>query len=117
MKDFKRSERIGDLIYREVSNIILRDLKDPRIGIITLTGVSVSDDLRLATVYYSLVGDERRWTEVGKGLESSKGFIKKELGRRLKIKYIPDIRFREDRSLERGERIDRILSEIKGHDD
>ncbi len=112
MRRFKRSERVGDLIHHEVSNILLRDIKDPRLDMVSITGAKVSDDLRHAVIFYSVIGGEERWIEVGKGFESSKGFIKRELGKRLKMKYMPDLRFEEDRSLESGNRIDRILESV-----
>lgn len=114
MKDFKRSERVGDLIHHEVSSILLREIKDPRLDMVSITGTKVSDDLRHATVFFSVIGDERRWAEANRGFDSSKGFIKRELGKRLKMKYMPDVSFREDRSLESGERMDRILEGLAG---
>ena len=117
MKEYKRSERVGDLIQREVSLMLLRDIKDPRVEMVSVTGVKVGDDLRHATLFFSVMGDAKRWDEAAKGLASSKGFIRRELGRRLKMKYIPDIHFKEDRSLEQGERIDRILSQLDVKDE
>ena len=110
MREFSRSQRVADLMHHEVSTILLMDIKDPRIEMVTVTGVTVTDDLRHATVFYSVIGDEKRWKEVKQGLPSSKGFMKKELGRRVRMKYIPDIKFIEDRTLEQGERMDAILS-------
>lgn len=110
MKEYKRSERVSDLVCREVSNILLRDIKDPRVEMVTITGTRVSDDLRHAVVFYSVIGDEKRWAEVGKGLKSTKGYVKRELGKRLKMKYLPDLKFVEDRTMEKGEKIDRLLS-------
>ena len=112
MKEFKRSERVSDNIHQVVSTILLREVTDPRLEMVTITGARVSDDLRHADIYYSIIGDEKRWAEAKKGFQSSKGFIKKALGRKLKMKYMPDLHFREDKSLEGGEKIDRILSEI-----
>lgn len=112
MKEFKRSERVSDLVYREVSNILLIDIKDPRVELVTITGTKVSDDLRHAVVYYSVIGDDKRWSEVARGLESSRGYIKRELGKRLKMKYLPDLKFVEDRTMEKGEKMDRLLSEL-----
>ena len=116
MREFKRSERVGDLVHHEISNILLREISDPRVEMITITGTKVSDDLRHANVYYSVIGDEKRWEEVKEGLSSSKGYIKRELGRRLKMKYIPDVHFHEDRTLEKGERIDSLLSGVRDGD-
>lgn len=112
MKEFKRSERVSDLVYREVSNILLRDIKDPRVELVTVTGTRVSDDLRHAIVFYSVIGDDKRWAEVAQGLKSSRGYVKRELGKRLKMKYLPDIKFVEDRTMEKGEKMDRLLSDL-----
>ncbi len=116
MREFKRSERISDLIHREISNMLLRDISDPRISMVTITGTKVSDDLGVATVFFSIIGDQSKWEEANRGFRSCKGFIKRELGRRLKLKYIPDIRFREDRSLETGEKMDKVLSDLNKDD-
>lgn len=112
MKEYKRSERVSDLVYREVSNILLRDIKDPRVEMVTVTGTKVSDDLRHAVVYYSVIGNDQRWNEVAQGLKSSKGYVKRELGKRLKMKYLPDLKFVEDRTMEKGEKMDKLLSEL-----
>lgn len=112
MKEFKRSERISDLIHREISNMLLRDISDPRISMVTITGTRVSDNLGIATVFFSIIGEQAKWEEASRGFASCRGFIKRELGRRLKLKYIPDIRFKEDRSLETGERMDKLLSQL-----
>lgn len=118
MREFKRADRVSDAIHHEVSTILLRDIKDPRVDMVTITGTKVSDDLRHASIFYSVIGDEERWAEVRKGLMSSKGYIKRQLGKRLKMKYIPDIHFNEDRTLEQGGRIDTILFGLeKGKND
>ena len=112
MKGFKRADRVGDAIHHEVSTILLSEIKDPRVDMVTVTGTKVSDDLRHANIFYSVIGDEERWAEVKKGLMSSKGYIKRQLAKRLNMKYIPDIHFNEDRTLEQGGRIDSILSSL-----
>ncbi|RLB07474.1 MAG: 30S ribosome-binding factor RbfA [Deltaproteobacteria bacterium] len=113
---FKRSEKVGDLIREEVSQILIRELKDPRIGFITITRVAVSDDLRAAKIYYSVFGGEREKEESFKGLESAKGYIKRELGRRVRLKYMPDITFVFDDSLEYSSHIEELLRGIKEKD-
>jgi ribosome-binding factor A len=110
---FKRSEKVGDLIREEISQIFLRGLKDPRIGFVTITKVDVSDDLRVAKVYYSVFGGEQEKEESYEGLESAKGYIKRELGRRVRLKYMPEISFKFDDSLEYGEHIEELLRGVK----
>jgi len=117
MMRFKRSEKLGDLIREEVSQILIKELKDPRIGFATITKVDVSDDLREAKIYYSVFGDEREKVESHEGLQSAKGFIKRELGRRVRMKYMPEISFIFDDSLEYGGRIEELLRNLKDKDE
>lgn len=114
---FKRADKVGDLIRKEISEILLGDLKDPRIGFVTITKVAVSDDLRAARVYYSVFGDEDQKEESYQGLESAKGYVKRELGRRVRLKYIPEIHFLFDDSLEYGEHIEELLRGVKHSDE
>jgi ribosome-binding factor A len=116
MMRFKRSEKVADLIREEISQILLRELKDPRIGFVTITKVAVSDDLRVAKVYYSIFGGEQEKEESYEGLESAKGYIKRELGRRVRLKYMPEVSFIFDDSLEYGEHIEELLRGVKDTD-
>jgi ribosome-binding factor A len=113
---FKRADKVGDLIRKEISEILVSDLKDPRIGFVTITKVAVSDDLRVARVYYSVFGGDDQKEESYQGLESAKGYIKRELGRRVRLKYIPEISFLFDDSLEYGEHIEELLRRVKHSD-
>lgn len=112
MHPYKRSARVSDLIKEEVAEIIMHKLKDPRLGFVTVTEARVSDDLRHAKIYIS-VFEESKKDETLKILTSSAKFIRSQLARRVKIKFIPDIIFRFDESIEYGARIDRILNDIK----
>jgi len=114
--EHKRADRIGDLMLKELAEVLLRRVKDPRLADITLTGVEVSADLRHAKVYYSLLGDDEKRNKAAEGLESAKGFVKRELGKRLTLRRIPDISFYFDASLEHGSHIDRLLAELKESD-
>ncbi len=109
----KRAVRIGDLLLREIADLLTRRVKDPRVKGVTLTGVLVSRDLKHARVYYSIIGDEGAILEIQSGLDSAKGFIKREIGLRLELKYVPDIVFKHDPSLERGEHMERVFQKIK----
>jgi ribosome-binding factor A len=111
--EHKRTDRVAELILEELAEVLLRKVKDPRIGNITLTDVEVSGDLRNARVFYSLMGDEQRKAGARAGLESARGFVKRELSRRLKLRVMPDIAFHFDPSLERGSRIERLLSDVR----
>ena len=107
-----RPQRVGDEILKEISNLLLRKVKDPRLGGVTLTEVRMSKDLRHAYVYYSLFGRDEQKKQVQAGFESAKGFIRKEIGERLHFRYVPDIQFRYDISLEYGQKIEKLLKKI-----
>jgi len=91
-----RTRKVGDRIREEISELLLRRVKDPRIGFVTITGVELSPNLRYAKVYYSVVGTEEDRKRAGQGLESACGFIKRELAGRLQLKFMPDIEFHYD---------------------
>ncbi|MEJ2723945.1 MAG: 30S ribosome-binding factor RbfA [Deltaproteobacteria bacterium] len=109
----KRAIRVGDVLLKEMAYLLMRRVKDPRVKGVTLTGVQVSNDLKHAKVYFSLIGDEKEIIQVQQGLESAKGFIKREIGLRMELKYVPDIVFKHDPSLATGERMEKILQNVK----
>ena len=114
----KRSDRIAENIHEIVSGILLRGLNDPRIGFVTITGVEVTEDLHLARIFFTVVGDEAARKNTEAGLNSARGFIRHELGKALKLRYTPDILFKYDSSLDYGNRIDDILKQIgPSHDE
>ncbi|MCX7857504.1 MAG: 30S ribosome-binding factor RbfA [Deltaproteobacteria bacterium] len=105
-----RKFRIQDQLREEISIIIQRELKDPGIGFVTIVEVKMSDDLRLAKIYYSVYGSDADWEKTKEALERSKGYIKFLLGKRVRIKYMPELAFFPDRSYERMLRIEEILT-------
>jgi len=109
---FKRAERVADLIKREISEMLIRGIKDPRIGLVTITRVSLSDDLKVAKVYFSVLGEEEDRQRNLRGLNSAKGFIKREMGKRIHLRYMPEIIFKFDPSLEYADHINRLIKEI-----
>lgn len=111
--EYKRKDRVADLLHHEISQLLIKGIKDPRIGFVTITGVVVSDDLKEAKVYYSLIGTEEDKKAASAGLKSSTGFIRSSLRKLLALKHIPNLHFRFDSSLEYGERIERLLKEVK----
>ena len=117
MQQYRRTDRLGDQIRVEVADIIARKLKDPRVGFVTVMSVEVSADLRHAKVYVSILGDEKTQAEAMKGLNSATGFVRGEIGRRIKIKFTPDIVFRQDHSLEQAAHVLDILGHIKKEED
>jgi len=112
MQRYKRSTRVSDLLRREVADIIQNRLKDPRVGFVAVTDVRMSDDLKNATVYLSVL-EKTRADETVEILNRSSGFIKTELGQRIRLRYMPKLLFRIDEVVERGDRIDRLLKTLK----
>lgn len=110
MLPYKRSQRVSDLLRKEIADIIMYKLKDPRIGFITVTGVDVTDDIKIARIYVSILKDEERKPTI-EILNSAKSFIRSELSKRLRMKFIPSIEFRLDTSIEYGNKIERLLKE------
>jgi ribosome-binding factor A len=112
MPEGKRSDRVADLIQKEVSEMLVRSIKDPRIGFVTITRVTVSDDCRLAKIYFSVVGTLSEREESTKGLNSAKGYIRKELGRRMSLRYTPEIMFQFDPSIEYAIHIGEVFQHL-----
>jgi ribosome-binding factor A len=109
----KRAEKVAEAIHEIVSALLIKGVKDPRIGFTTITGVKLSDDLRLATIYFTVVGDESEKKSTEQGLNSARGFLRKELGKNLRMRFTPDILFRYDASIDYGQHIDTLLNEIR----
>jgi ribosome-binding factor A len=111
MVEYKRSERVGDQIRMEIADILMTKVKDPRIGFVTVTSVEVSDDLRNAKVFISVLG-----TDVSRsfqGLEKARSFIRSELGRRLKLRFVPELSFHEDHTAEEAAKIYKLMEKVK----
>lgn len=94
----RRPDRVGELLKEEVSRILSGELKDPLLGFITITGVKVSGDLRHAKIFVSVLGDEEERKKSLQGLDRAKGYIRRLLGKRLKLRFTPDISFQIDKS-------------------
>jgi ribosome-binding factor A len=105
----RRTDRVADAIREEIAQLLLREIKDPRVGMITLTGVRVSGDLRHARVLFSVLGEAERRDEALAGLRSASGYIRAQLARRLNLRVAPEIVFEADTSLEEVERVARLL--------
>lgn len=115
MLPYKRSQRVGHQLRREISDIVMSRLKDPRLGFITVTGVDVSDDLKMARVYISIMNEEERKASM-EVLEAARNFIRSELGKRLRMRSIPSLEFKLDTTLDYSDRIDELLKEVRqGH--
>ena len=109
----KRAVRVGELLKEEISQIVLREMKDPRIGFVSVTDVEVSGDLRHAKVFISVYGSDKEKEETLEGLQQAQGFVRKLVGERVKIHHTPEIIFRYDDSIENGVHISEIIKDLK----
>lgn len=109
----KRAVRVGDQILKEIAILLLKKIEDPRVQGVTMTGIRMSDDLRQARVYYSVMGEADQVERAQAGLDRAKGFIKREIGLRVALKFLPEITFVHDVSLESGSHMDKLFEEIK----
>ena len=112
-----RPERVGELIRETIAEFLTTNVRDPRIGFVTVTGVTVSADLSHATVQVSVMGSEEEKDKSLEGLASAAGFLRGRLARELRLRTSPEIHFRLDRGIEHAQRIDRVLKELKESDD
>jgi ribosome-binding factor A len=117
IKNYARSDRVADVLQKEICQLLLKEVKDPHLGFITITGVEVSRDLKQAKIFYTLLGSPDQAEESTRALRRITPFIKKQLGRKLHIRSIPDISFRYDHSLEYGTKIDHILDSLRESSD
>jgi ribosome-binding factor A len=108
-----RSNRVGEQMKKELSDIIGRKIKDPRIGFVTVTDVEVSGDLQQAKVYITVLGDEEQRENTLKGLAKAKGFIRSEIGQRVRLRKTPELIFEFDESINYGNRIESLLKKIQ----
>ncbi len=111
-----RVSRVGEQVKKELSLILQTEFKDPRLGFITVTGVDVTNDLSQATVYLSVLGSEEQREDTLLALAKGKGFLRTELGRRIRFRHIPELIFKFDSSIEYGNRIDRLLNDLNHGD-
>lgn len=113
MSNHLRIEKLQELIKQEVSKMLLMDIKDSRIGFVTVTGVEMTGDLREAKIYVSIMGNDEQIKSSLEGLQSALGFIRREIGRRIKIRFTPEISFALDKSLDYSEHIQKLLLQIE----
>lgn len=113
----QRAQRVAETIHHEISQLLIRGLKDPRIGFVTITGVDVTPDLRSARVYYTVIGDDENRAASAAGLKSSVPYLRQQLGRVLRLRYVPELVFAYDSSVDYGNRIEKLLREVTPADD
>ncbi len=111
-----RSRRLAELLKEEISDIILREVKDPRIGFVSLTDVEVSGDLRHAKVFVSVIGSDKERQDTMAGLDQATGFIRKLVGERITVYHTPEIIFRYDDSIEHGIHITQLIKEVRAEE-
>jgi len=110
-KDSTRTRRIAEQIQRELAELVRLELKDPRVGLITLTDVEVTNDHEHAKVYFTLMGNQQQIEETTKGLQRAAGFLRRQLAHRMLLRIVPDLRFVHDTSVERGMDLSRLIDE------
>ena len=114
MSNKLRIEKLQELIKQEMSKMLLTDLKDPRIGFVTVTDVEMTGDLREAKIYVSVMGEQEQIKSSLEGLNSALGFIRREIGQRIRLRFTPEISFALDTSLDYGDHIQKLLLKVEG---
>lgn len=115
-KDSSRARRVAEQIQRELAELIQLELKDPRVGMITITGVDVTSDYSHAKVFFSLLGDQARLQQALLGLNSAAGYLRSQVAHRMKLRIMPVLHFVHDPSIEEGMRMDKLISDAVAED-
>ncbi len=118
MREFKRTDRVADQLQKELAALIQREVKDPRLGMVTVSGVEVSRDLGYADVHVTLLGEDtpERIKENLKVLRQAAGFLRGQIARRIKLRHVPELRFHYDESVVRGQRLSSLIEEAVASD-
>lgn len=111
-----RARRVAKHVQEELGLLLQRGLKDPRIGFVTVTGVELSPDLRSGKVFYSVMGTDEEKEETAAGLQAATGFLKREVAKALQLRWVPELRFVYDDTIERGARIEELLRQAREQD-
>jgi ribosome-binding factor A len=112
-----RQRKVQELLVQEISDIIRRELKDPRVGFVTITDAEITSDLRHARIFFSVLGKPEEREDTGKALTRAAGFIRSEFARRAQMRFVPDLRFEFDPSVEHGARISQLLAQVRDDDE
>jgi ribosome-binding factor A len=113
-RDFNRSDRIADQIQRELAGLIQLEVKDPRVGMVTITAVEVSKELEYARIYFTVLGDDKARELTMQGLTRAAGFLRRELAHRLKLRSTPELQFVYDKSIDNAARMSELISAAVG---
>jgi ribosome-binding factor A len=116
-KEYSRSQRVVEQIRRELAELIRLEVKDPRVGFITLTDVEITPDYAHAKVYFTSMTGEADVPEILRGLRRASGFLRRELGRRVRIHTTPELHFHYDRSVEQGSRLSKLIDDVVREDE
>jgi len=116
MSQGSRPDRVADQIRGELAILLVREVHDPGIGFVTLTRVQVSPDLQLARVFYTVLGDDKTRATSAKALERAATFLRRQIGARLRLKRVPDLKFQYDEAVAGQDRIERLLNDIHAAD-
>ena len=117
MPNHRRIERLNEQMKREVADILRYEVKDPRVGVVTVTDAIVAPDLSIARLYVQVTGDEKEQEETLTGLRAAMPYVKRELAKRLKIRQVPELRFEQDKALEYGMHIESLLKQVHHEED
>jgi len=115
-KDSSRARRVAEQIQRELAELIQQEVKDPRVGMITVTGVEVTSDYSHAKIFFSLLGDQVRLQQALLGLNSAAGYLRSQVAHRMKLRIMPALHFVHDPSIEEGMRLDKLISDAVAED-
>jgi ribosome-binding factor A len=115
-REFSRSRRVGEQIQRELAELVQRELKDPRLGMVTISSVDVTKDLSVAKVYFTVLNPDHDTAQTQEGLTSAGGFLRRELAHRMKLRVVPELRFYYDSSIENGSRLSALIDQAVSKD-
>jgi ribosome-binding factor A len=113
MAQGNRPERVGEEILQELAVLLVREVKDPGIGFVTLTRAKVSPDLQLVRIYYTLIGDDKAKRETHRALERATPFLRRQIANSIRLRRVPELRFEFDKSVEHQDRVEKILLDLE----
>jgi len=111
-----RPERVGQLVQEKLAQLFARGLKDPRVGLVTITGVKMTPDLREARVYWTVHGEMHVREQTARGIDAARGWLRREVGATLGLRLVPELRFTYDEAIDRGDRIEQLLRQVHEQD-
>ncbi len=116
MSTHSRPERVAQMVQQLLGEIFARGMRDPRIGLVTITGVKMSPDLREAQVYWTVHGDAAVRKETARGIQAARGWLRREVAATLRLRVVPELHFTYDEAIDRGDRVEQLLREVREQD-